>query len=104
MFTLQEQNQGPIQLHIKGIEHSYMGYWTSVQLTIYITCEITQGIENTNSDWRSVKALKFGMGPLKELLFSHLLHIICNFLSEVVNCQKEIVLGIVKFKIKSLVT
>jgi hypothetical protein len=86
-----------------------MAYWTSMQLTIYITCEITQGIENTNSDWRFVKALKFGMGPLKELLFSHLLHIICNVVSKVVNVviivvKKEIVLGTVKFKIRSSVT
>jgi hypothetical protein len=26
MFMLEEQNQGNIQFHIKGIEHSYMGY------------------------------------------------------------------------------
>jgi hypothetical protein len=81
---LQEQNQGNIQLHIKGIKHSYMGYWTYVQLTIYITCEKIR-VENTNSDWKFVKTLKFGMGPLKELLFSHLLHITCNVFNEVVN-------------------
>jgi hypothetical protein len=62
MFMLQEQNQGNIQVHIKGIKHWYMGYWTSVQLTIYITCEKIPGVENNNSDWRFVKTLAFAIG------------------------------------------